>query len=252
MSDSTKKSVLPQITIAVVVALAVGTSSPWWWDELFPDRPPPTSSEDAPEGRRQPDEPHEPEPPTERNSPVDPSPAEGTGAPRVIYDLVANAQTAEWTNWPQQDVVPWAGPVESPLGCVAWRNRVRLEDGTTPARVLLMKPPPVKDGRIMGAFILPEPIRKGDRLRAKVGFLEGKGGNAEFRVATGAPGVSAFSPAGVHDDGRDGVLRTIEADIGYAEGLNVVSIFRLRGEGSRWRFCGLGERRGHPLSSKRA
>ena len=47
MPDSNEKSVLPQIVIGVVVALVVGSSSPWWWSKLFPPARPSGPGEDT-------------------------------------------------------------------------------------------------------------------------------------------------------------------------------------------------------------
>ncbi|MBZ5573884.1 MAG: hypothetical protein LAO09_18620 [Acidobacteriia bacterium] len=38
-----RSSVLPQIIVAVVIALAVGGTSPWWWKELHRERNVPTT-----------------------------------------------------------------------------------------------------------------------------------------------------------------------------------------------------------------
>lgn len=45
MSGSSKDNIVGQIAVAVVVALLVGGTAPWWWREVFPeraDRPQPT------------------------------------------------------------------------------------------------------------------------------------------------------------------------------------------------------------------
>ena len=42
-NETPRSSVLPQIIVAVVIALAVGGTSPWWWKELHRERNVPTT-----------------------------------------------------------------------------------------------------------------------------------------------------------------------------------------------------------------
>lgn len=101
------------------------------------------------------------------------------------------------------------GAASAPLAAMAGvRPDVLLEDGSR-ATVLVTRPDDLRfarrpDGRtgfVSATFTLPEPIRSGDRLMARVGLLDGtRSQGVEFRVLDGSPGA----PLGHVVDGPDG------------------------------------------------
>ena len=81
MSEEKKVDMLSQITVAVVVALAVGSSAPGWWGMLFSDRE--SSEEVRPTGSRK---------PQETDSPA----ADFSGGSSRVY-------SADFSRWPTKD-----------------------------------------------------------------------------------------------------------------------------------------------------
>ena len=71
-----------------------------------------------------------------------------------------------------------------------------------------MQPGP--NGRVTGAFTLPQPVIVGDHVRALVGVLPGATGTVEFSVT--ANGI-LLAPT-VTDTSADGALKLLDVDLG--------------------------------------
>jgi len=142
--------------------------------------------------------------------------------PAVVFDFISQAPLANWYSGAGQ--LPWDGSEVDRAGFVKWREYYDLEDGSMPARVLQTHPQWVDYGYIEGIYKLPEPIKAGDRFKAKVGFLKGAGGEVTFEVSyywgnPDTPGSGLRSVATKIDSGSDGLLRTIDADLTSAAGV---------------------------------
>jgi hypothetical protein len=62
-------------------------------------------------------------------------------------------------------------------------------------------------------------VREGDRFRASVGFLKGAGGEVEFVIEGFGGTISGTRRVfTVRDNGNDGILRTIDEDLGVLSG----------------------------------
>ena len=83
----------------------------------------------------------------------------------------------------------------------------------------------IDNGHIYGNFTLSQPIEAGDHFKAKVGFMSGAGGNVNFQViATDGklPGGGVVVTT-VSDSGKDGQIRSIDADLsGFAGGKTII------------------------------
>lgn len=170
----------------------------------------------------------------------------GTGR-RALVALVLAAATGCGTGGgpgtpPAVDLLPLAGAAvwragtgaltfdeepEPAFPVVRIRRDARLEDGSV-ATVLetrvsnfrFVRAPDVRVGFVSGAFTLPEPIRPGDRIRARVGLLEGVGSGVEFTVrAGGRP-----APVARVSDGPDGELKELDADLSAHAGSREIEI----------------------------
>jgi hypothetical protein len=145
-------------------------------------------------------------------------------APVVVADFIAQAPAAEWVSAHGTYYLTWNGPSEDSNGCAAWRDNPVLEDGSTPARVLLTVPNRSPGGETLGDFKLPEPIQAGDHLRARIGFLKGyPAGRVEFRLMVHGVGVHQTLTDSV-ENGADGLLSAIDADLTPYAGLQEITL----------------------------
>ncbi len=146
-------------------------------------------------------------------------------APAVIYDFIAQAPSARWSNDKSGATLPFNGSDVDARGFVLWRDNTLLEDGSQPARVLETHPQWVDNGHIYGNYTLSQSIKAGDHFKAKVGFISGAGGSVNFQViAAGGklPGGGVLVTT-VSDSGKDGQIRTIDADLsGFAGGKAII------------------------------
>ena len=143
--------------------------------------------------------------------------------PVVVLDFLTAAPLATWSNG--SDILPWSGSDVDPRGFASWHDDALLEDGSQVSRVLGSYPEWVASGRIVGDFGLPRPIQAGDRFRTRVGFLQGSGGSVKFIVAAMGGTLSSVPVVvAVDDTGSDGLLRTIDADLGPVAGGTIIRL----------------------------
>jgi hypothetical protein len=102
--------------------------------------------------------------------------------PKVLYDFVANANSAQWHN-DLLEILPFPGKDTDKRGFVLWRSNFLLEDGSRQPRVLENHPRWDTNGKITGRFNPGNIIlQQGDRFVARVGFLNGAGaGSVTFK-----------------------------------------------------------------------
>lgn len=104
---------------------------------------------------------------------------------QLLYDFVANANTANWwSNWTGEEEVVWEGNDTDQQGIVRWVDNAGLEDGTVANRVLEMHPAWLDDGYVAGWVNSPEiTLQSGDHFIGTVGFLQNaNAGNVRFSV----------------------------------------------------------------------
>ena len=143
--------------------------------------------------------------------------------PVVVLDFLTAAPLATWSNG--SDILPWSGSDVDPRGFASWHDDALLEDGSQVSRVLGSYPEWVASGRIVGDFGLPRPIQAGDRFKTRVGFLQGAGGSVKFIVAAMGGTLSSIPVVvAVDDTGSDGLLRTIDADLGPVAGGTIIRL----------------------------
>jgi hypothetical protein len=161
-------------------------------------------------------------------SPVAPgSPVTVELAVPTAVDLVAAAPTALWSD--EQGGITFsltapAVPAPSVPPVAPARGAAFLLPPTTPlednkpAAALAMQPG--VNGRVTGAFTLPQPVIAGDHVRALVGMLPGAAGTVEFSVT--ANGI-LLSPQ-VTDTSTDGALRLLDVDLGPVVGATALQV----------------------------
>ncbi len=135
-------------------------------------------------------------------------------------DLIATADQAAWKSG--------AGPLTFPgaegdtTGFAVVRDAV-LEDSTT-AEVLETRP---RDNDLVtGVYKLAEPVVPGDHVRARVGLLQGAGGEVTFVVKANGKIIKQVT------DTADGTLKDLDADLSSAKGATSIEITVLAGVSS--------------------
>jgi hypothetical protein len=130
------------------------------------------------------------------------------------FDLHTRAADATWVG--SGGSITFGGPDTDPNGFAMYKNGQRLEDGSTPAKILEIHPPQgVNDGIMTGlypAYI----VVGGEHFKSQVGFLAlGDGscgaGNSKFRLNYKEAGV--LKPLGEWTETCDGTLRNIDVDL---------------------------------------
>jgi beta-lactam-binding protein with PASTA domain len=143
-------------------------------------------------------------------------------APTAV-DLVKAAPTAVWTD--ELGAIVFAPPPAAPAVPAAPARGAAfllppttpLEDNT-PAAALAMQPGP--NGRVTGAFTLPQPVIAGDHVRALVGVLPGATGTVEFSAT--ANGI-LLTPT-ITDTSADGALKLLDVDLGAVVGATALQV----------------------------
>ncbi len=137
------------------------------------------------------------------------------------FDLYTQATSATWSNGAV--TLTFGGPDTDSNGFVMYRNSQKLEDGTSPAKVLETHPQWVTDGVITGLYS-PYTVVSGEHLKAKIGFLalsDGtcSTGNAKFQLNYKESGV--LKSLGEWTDTCDGVLKNIDVDLSSIAGKTI-------------------------------
>jgi hypothetical protein len=146
----------------------------------------------------------------------------------VVFDLLAQAQDAEWRN--ATDVLPFGDPDNDAPGVAAYAKNVTLENGKTYAKVLATYPERITDGVITGLFPSYK-IHDGDHFRTQIGLRDGcEGGKVQFRFGykEGANDVIIDK----WTKSCDGTLLTIDIDLSDLAGHTVQFIFEVSTQGS--------------------
>lgn len=105
----------------------------------------------------------------------------------MVLDLVASAPSATWysgANDLASGYLTWGDPANenatNPQGFMRWSNSVKLEDGSTVARALEMRPKTGDNGFIVGIYSIPTVVQPGTHFKARYGFANGATGKVEF------------------------------------------------------------------------
>lgn len=137
------------------------------------------------------------------------------------FDLHTRATDASWVG--SGGSITFGGPDTDTNGFAMYRNNQKLEDGTSPAKILEIHPQWVDNG-IMTGLYPAYTVVSGEHFRAKIGFLakaDGScgSGNAKFQLNYKEAGV--LKPLGEWTETCDGTLKPVDVDLSSIAGKNV-------------------------------
>jgi len=136
-------------------------------------------------------------------------------------DFHTRAPDASWVG--TAGVVTFGGPETDTNGFAMFRNNQRLEDGTSPSKVLEIYPHMVNNGQMSGLYP-PYTVVNGEHFKAKIGFLAKSDGscgtgNATLQVNYKEGGV--LKNLGQWTETCDGSLKDVDIDLSSIAGKNV-------------------------------
>lgn len=137
------------------------------------------------------------------------------------FDLHSRAPDASWVG--SGGVVTFGGPDTDANGFAMYRNNQKLEDGSSPAKILEIHPQFVNNGVMTGLYPAYTVV-SGEHFKAKIGFLAKDDGtcgvgNAKFQLNYKEAGV--IKPLGEWTETCDGTLRDVDVDLTSIAGRNV-------------------------------
>ncbi len=136
-------------------------------------------------------------------------------------DLHTRATDASWVG--SGGNITFGGADTDTNGFAKYRNNQKLEDGSSPAKILEIYPQMVDNGIMTGLFPAYTVV-SGEHFKAKIGFLakaDGTcgAGNAKFQLNYKESGV--LKPLGEWTDTCDGTLKDVDVDLSSIAGKNV-------------------------------
>ncbi|MFN3742151.1 MAG: NBR1-Ig-like domain-containing protein [Anaerolineales bacterium] len=153
------------------------------------------------------------------------------------FDLYTRAPEAEWLgSSPSGPAVTltFGGPDTDPNGFVMYRPNYKLEDGSTPARVLETHPMWVDGGMISGRYP-PYTVNAGDRLKTRLGFLakaDGSCGAGDVKFQINYKESGSLHPLGEWIKSCNGSLITVDLDLSSLVGHTVQFVLAVAANGS--------------------
>lgn len=112
-----------------------------------------------------------------------------TAATGILLDFLIDADEADWSSGlgsPPGNDLAFNGAEDSSEGVAKIVDDIKLEDGATSGKVLLMVPKRENNGFIMGVFD-EYVVQKGDHFKARLGFMQVadtcSGGDVYFQLA---------------------------------------------------------------------
>lgn len=149
------------------------------------------------------------------------------------YDLHSRVTEATWISG--AGTLTFGGPDTNADGFVMYRNNQKVEDGTTPSKVLEMYPQWVNDGVITGRY--PSYIvRTGEHFTAKIGFLANSdgtcgSGNVKFQFNYKEAGVLHNPALGEWTETCNGALTSVDIDLSSLVGKNLEFVLAVLANG---------------------
>ena len=147
-------------------------------------------------------------------------------------DLHTRATDANWVG--SAGTVSFGGPDTDTKGFAMYRNNQRLEDGSSPAKVLEIYPQMINDGSMTGLYPAYT-VSSGEHFLAKIGFLANSdgtcgSGNVKFQLNYKEPS-GTFNSLGEWSDTCDGVLKDIDVNLSSLVGRNVQFVLAVLANG---------------------
>ncbi len=153
------------------------------------------------------------------------------------FDLYTRAPEAQWIGAPPSGagvVLTFGGPDTDANGFVMYRPNYKVEDGSTPARVLETHPMWVDDGIISGLY--PSyTVSAGDRLKTRLGFLakaDGTCGAGNVKFQINYKEADTLHPLGEWVKYCNGTLIPVDIDLSSLAGHIVQFVLAVKANGS--------------------
>ena len=149
-------------------------------------------------------------------------------------DLHTRATDANWRSGAA--TLTFGGPDNDSNGFVMYRNAQKVEDGSSPAKILETHPQWVTDGVITGTYPAYTVV-SGERFRARIGFLSQSDGtcgtgNVKFQLNYIEAGTTGSKSLGEWTETCDGVLRDVDVDLSSLAGKTVQFVLAVLANGS--------------------
>ena len=137
------------------------------------------------------------------------------------FDFHTRASTATWVS--SSTNLTFGGPDTDVNGFAMYKDGQRLEDGSSPAKILETHPQQVDNGSITGRYPVYT-VASGEHFTAKIGFLakpDGTcgSGNVKFQLNYKESGV--LKPLGEWTETCDSLLKSIDVDLSSLAGRSV-------------------------------
>ena len=149
------------------------------------------------------------------------------------FDLHTRAPDANWVGG--AGTVTFGGPDTDTRGFAMYRNNQRLEDGSSPAKVLEVHPQMINDGSMTGLYPAYTVV-SGEHFRARIGFLskaDGTCGTGNAKFQLNYKEVSGtFSSLGEWTETCDGAMREIDVNLNSLAGKNVQFVLAVLANGT--------------------
>lgn len=147
-------------------------------------------------------------------------------------DLHTRAVDANWVSG--ASTLTFGGPDTDTRGFAMYRNNQKLEDGSSPAKILETHPQWVTDGAITGTYPAYKVV-PGEHFKARIGFLllsDGTCGSGNVRFQLNYKEGSASNSLGQWTETCDGVLRDIDVDLSSIAGRTVQFVLAVVANGT--------------------
>jgi hypothetical protein len=147
------------------------------------------------------------------------------------FDLHSRAPDANWVSG--ISTLTFGGPDTDTNGFAMYRNNQKLEDGSSPAKILETYPQWTTDGVITGSYPAYTVV-SGEHFKAKIGFLALSDGtcgtgNAKFQLNYKEAGVT--KPLAAWADTCDGTLQDVDVDLSSIAGKSVQFVLAVLANG---------------------
>lgn len=137
------------------------------------------------------------------------------------FDLFTRAADASWVG--SAGVVTFGGPDTDVNGFAMNRSGTRVEDGSSPNKMLEVHPQMVNNGSMSGLYPAYT-IVAGEHFKTKIGFLakpDGSCGTGNVKFQLNYKEAGVLKPLGEWTKSCDGTLKDIDVDLTSLAGKNV-------------------------------
>ncbi len=153
------------------------------------------------------------------------------------FDFVSSASSAAWYSAAGDNSglpLAFGGPLDSPQGAAVLADGLRLENGQTSGKILLMTPKPEDEGYVYGVFPLYQ-VKAGDHFKARVGFAanpDGKCGQGKVIFQIAVKDGEDIDTLQEIPAACDGTLTPVDLSLSELRGQTLAFILVVKADGS--------------------